>query len=190
MITGTATLGTANRRRKICQAEGVVQQRLLVAFVLLEVTLMVAGLACLHAALDAVVEENLYRVHFAGSEPLFALLLRETAFVLSGLLLLNVMALAAAEWVWTRHMNAIVRPLHGLLARTGRLDLSGDAGIDLCHPALALALAWRETERMCCLDIRAELACLDPDADYASPAVRREARAVLERLKASLPQEG
>lgn len=174
------TVPGAKARRRIRYIDRALQKRLLTAFILLEVLLVVAGLLYLHASLEAVLEESLYRIHLADAEPIFSLLLRETALVLGGLLLANLALLAAGNWLWTRYVDSILSPFAGLLERTARLDLSEDAGIAPRHPVLVLALAWREAERARCRRIRETVRSL---SDAAAP----QARAALEKIKAELP---
>lgn len=170
----------AKVRRRIRYIDRTLQRRLLAAFILLEVLLVVAGLLYLHSSLEAVLEESLYRIHLADAEPIFSLLLRETALVLGGLLLVNLAVLGFANWLWTRYVDSILRPFSGLLARTAGLDLSEDAGIPPRHQVLVLALAWRAAERARCRRIRAAIGSLSGDT---AP----QTRAALERIKAELP---
>jgi hypothetical protein len=186
-MTAQTNSAGAKARRRIRYIDRTLQKRLLAAFIMLEVLLVIAGLVYLHGSLEAVLEENLYRIHLANSEPIFSLLLHKTALVLGGLLLANIVALGFANWLWTRYVESILRPFSDLLERTGRLDLSVDAGIQPRHQVLVLALAWREAERARCRRIREVLRNLSSDADHASPSARAEIRAGLERIKANLP---
>ena len=186
MSTQITSPGAA-RRRKIHYVDRAIQSRLLVALILLEVLLVGAGLVLLYVDLKAVVEDNMFRIHLADAEPIFTLLFRETMRLLAILVVVNLVMLAVVERLWGRYVNSILRPFSGLVARTGELDLSGDAGVEQRHEAVGLALAWREAERTRCKSIRAEIADLRPEADFSSPDVREQARASLERLKALLP---
>jgi hypothetical protein len=186
MNTHTTSSGGAVRR-KIHYIDRAIQNRLLFAFIVLEALLVVIGLAYLHADLSALVEENLYRIHFDNAESLFAVLFRKTMLILVALILVNVIVLAIAERFWRRYVESIVSPFSRLVARTGELDLADDVGIESRHEAVDLTLEWRETERARCRRLRQELQHLKADADYGSPAARQEARAALERVKASLP---
>lgn len=186
-MNAQVTHSRAEVRRKIHYIDAAVQNRLLVAFVLLEVLLIGVGMIVLYLDLKEVAEENLFRIHFAATESLSALLLREAMQTLAVLVTMNVAALGLAEWLWSRHLDSILRPLSGLLARTGDLDLARDETFEQRHAVLALAAAWRETERERCKGIRAEISRLDENADYSSPGALEQTRATLENLKAFLP---
>lgn len=186
MNAHTTTPGAAVRR-KIHYIDHAVQNRLLIAFILLEALFVAIGLLYLHADLSAIVEENLYRIHFDNAESLFALLFRKSMLILAGLIAVNVVVLAVADQLWRRYVDSIVAPFSGLMTRTGELDLADDAGIEPGHEVLKLALAWRETERARCRRLRSELALLSANGDYGSPGARQQARAILERVKAALP---
>lgn len=179
MTAQTAPAGPQARRR-IRYIDRALQKRLLTGFILLEVLLVVAGLVYLHGSLEAVLEENLYRIHLADAEPIFSLLLRETALVLGGMLLANLAVLGGANWLWARYVDSILQPFAGLLERTAGLDLAEDVGIAPRHRVLVLALAWRAAERTRCLRIRAAVSSLSDDT---AP----QTRTALERIKAELP---
>jgi hypothetical protein len=100
---------------------------------------------------------------------------------------MNVMILGLAEWLWSRHIDSILRPLSGLLARTGNLDFTQDEIFEQRHGVLAHAVAWREIERARCKGIRAEISRLDENADYSSASTLEQVRATLENLKAFRP---
>lgn len=177
----------AKIKRKIYYIGTEVQNRLLIAFVLLEALLICAGMIVLYLELKEVADENLFRIHFAARESLSTLLLREAMQTLAILVIANVAALGVAEWLWSRHLDSILHPLSGLLTRTGDLDFTQDETTEVRHAVLAHAMAWREIERARCKGIRAEISRLDENADYSSASALAQARAALENLKAFLP---
>ncbi|MDP2785209.1 MAG: hypothetical protein Q8O38_11545 [Sulfurimicrobium sp.] len=174
-------------KRKIHYIDAAVQNRLLIALVLLEVLLISAGMIVLYLDMKEVVDENLFRIHFAATESLSALLFREAMQALAVLVIVNVAALGLAEWLWSRYLDSILRPLSGLLARTGDLDFSLDETFGQRHAVLELAVAWREAERERCKGVHAEISRLDENADYSSTNTLEQARAALENLMALLP---
>ncbi len=174
-------------KRKIHYIDPAIQNRMLIAFVLLETLLIGAGMVVLYQDLKEVVDENLFRIHFSAGESLSALLLREAMQTLAVLVAVNLAALGLAKWLWLRYLESILRPLSGLLARTGDLDFTPDESIAQKHTVLELALAWREVERERCKGIRAEISRLVEYAEDASPRAPEQTRAALESLKALLP---
>lgn len=177
----------ANTKRKIHYIDPAVQNRLLIAFVLLEVLLIGAGMIMLYLDLKAVAEENLYRIHFAARESLSVLLFREAMQTLAVLVALNVAALGLAEWLWSRYLDSIMRPFSDLITRTGELDFTRDDAPGQQHAVLALVTAWRDNERERCKGIRSQVSGLDENAGHASASEREQIRAALENLKALLP---
>lgn len=174
-------------KRKVHYIDAAVQNRLLIAFVSLEVLLIGAGMLVLYLDLREVIDENLFRIHFTATEPLSELLLREAMQALAVLVGANVAALGLVNWLWLRHLDTILRPLSGLVARTGDLDFTPDETVEQKHAVLALTMAWREAERNRCKDIRAGISGLDENIDFSSAGTLELTRAALENLKKHLP---
>ena len=65
-------------QRKIHYIDHVLQKRLLVALVLLEIIIVSAAGALLYYRLNAIVEENLYRIHFDSQPSMLSVWLRES----------------------------------------------------------------------------------------------------------------
>ncbi len=172
-------------KRKIHHIDPALQNRLLIVFVLLEVLLIGAGMIVLYLELKEIAEENLFRIHFAESEPLSTLLLREVMQTMAVLVILNLAALGLAEWWWSRYLASIMRPLSALLARTAALDFTGDEAPGQRHTALSLAVAWRENERAHCKAIRTRISGLEEQAGHAT-ASPEQTRTTLENLKTLL----
>lgn len=177
----------SNTQRKIHYIDPAVQNRLLIAFVLLEVLLISAGMIMLYLDLKTVAEENLYRIHFAAREPLSVLLFREAMRTLAVLVILNMAVFGLAEWLWSRYLDSITHPFSDLLIRTGNLDFAPDESPGRQHAVLGLVSAWRENERERCKGIRAVLSGLDENDGHASVSEHKQTRAALESLKALLP---
>lgn len=174
-------------KRKIHYIDAAVQNRLLIAFVSLEVLLIGAGMIVLYLDLRQVIDDNLFRIHFAARVPLSTLLFREAMQAVAVLIGTNVAALFLARWLWLRYLDSILCPLSGLLARTGELDFTRDETFSQQHAVLVLAATWRETERKRCTDIRAEISSLGKPGDDSSPPSIEQTRTILESLKKRLP---
>ena len=117
---------TTHAKRKILYIDSALQNRLLLAFLLLEILLIGGGMIVMYLELKEIVEENLFRIHFAAAEPLSSLLFWKAMRILAALVILNVAALGLAEWLWVRHLESILNPLSELLTRTARLDFTAD----------------------------------------------------------------
>lgn len=175
-------------KRKIHYVDHAIQKWLLVALVTLELLLVGAAVWVLYQQLSAVVEQNLYRIHYSDGQRIFPVLLENSLYVLGGLIAANLAALLVADRIWAHYVNGILRSFKGLMTRTEGLDFLDD-GTDITrqHEVIELALAWREAEHARCRKIREEIGGLDASQKYADPEVREKAKAALERLRRALP---
>lgn len=173
-------------QRKTHYIDHLLQKWLLIALVVLEITVLSVAGAILYARLNTIVDESLYRVHFAGQPSMFSVLFKESLLIIAGLLAANLAALFAADRIWSHYVHGILLTLRGLLTRTGNLDLREDAKGPQRHQVLALALAWREAERRRHQALRAALDRLANDAADASTA-DETFRASLLTTRARLP---
>ncbi len=170
-------------RRKKCIDESI-QVPLVVALVLLEISLACAAAGLLYLRLDAVIDENLYRIHLAGTETMLGQLLRQAAVVLGAFVAVNAAVLLAADWIWRRRVNRIVRELILAVRKASSLDYTPDPAIAGTHPALALAANWREKERARLWGIREAATGLDATAGEVAT------RAAFTRISRLLPGRG
>ena len=172
--------------RKIRYIDFRVQKRLLIALVALEVVLLcIAGGALLYR-LNIIVDENLYRIHFADQPSMFYVLFSEALQIVGALVAINLVALLIADRIWSHYVNGIMSCLRSLLSRTRELDLRPEAAAPHLHKVLELALAWRETERSRHMALRA-LAERAESAAGASPVQVAEYRACLLAMREQLP---
>ena len=177
------------KQRKILYIDAALQNRLLIAFLLLEVLLISGGMIVMYSELKDVVEENLFRIHFSTIEPLSSLLFWKAMRILAALVILNVAALGLAEWMWHRHLDSILQPLSVLITRTAHLDFTPDDIHSQYHAVLVNTVAWRECERQRCAEIRAAITILDKNTNYSSASEVENTRAALEKLKTLLPAD-
>jgi len=134
--------------RKVKYIDHAIQKWLLIALVILElIVLSVAG-AVLYFRLNAIVEENLYRIHFDNQHSMLSVLLVESLWIIGGMIVVNLLALFAADRIWVRYVNSILKDLRGLLTSTRELDFrNASADVRQRHEVLALSVAWRKAER-------------------------------------------
>lgn len=136
-----------SHQRKIHYIDDVLQKWMLIALVALETFLLTIADAVLYVRLDNIVEESLYRIHFAGQPSMFSVLLTEALLILGGLIAVNLTALFAADRIWSHYVRGILLSLRDLLSRTRDLDLRADGDVPQRHKVLAQALFWRLVER-------------------------------------------
>lgn len=175
-------------QRKIHYIDHVLQKRLLIALLALEtIVLSVAG-AILYFRLNTIVDESLYRIHFAGQPSMFSVLLKESLLILGGLVAVNLVALFAADRIWSRYVRSILLTLRSLLSSTRDLDLRADPDVPQRHKVLTLAMDWRRTERARHLALHEALHIMESSA--ARPAASAaEIHDGLLKLRKHLPGE-
>jgi hypothetical protein len=142
-----ATPMSHNHQRKIKYIDHVLQKWLLIALVVLEVLVLSVAGAILYVRLNAIVDESLYRIHFAGQHSMFAALLNESLRIIGGLIAVNLLALFVADRIWAYYVRSIISPLRVLLTRTYALDFRVDSEISERHEVLTRTLRWRRIER-------------------------------------------
>ena len=166
-------------RRHIQYVDAVLQKWLMVVLIVLEVALIVGGLFVLHSELSAIIEENLYRVHQPANQGVLDVLLTPLLTIMTGLVAVNVLALAVAEGAWAVYVNSVLTDFRELMARTQALDLRDDPEISSRHEVIKKMINWRALERSRCGAIQADLSAIDTDADFSDPAVQDHALAIL-----------
>lgn len=134
--------------RKVKYIDHAIQKWLLIALVVLElIVLSVAG-AVLYFRLNSIVEENLYRIHLDTQHSMLSVLLIESLWIIGGMIVVNLLALFAADRIWVRYVNGILADLRRLLSSIRELDFrNASADVHQRHEVLALSLAWRKAER-------------------------------------------
>lgn len=133
-------------RRRLRIVDYRLQQSMLVALVALETVVVSLAIWMLYRALAALVDDNLYRIHFHGSVDMLSLLVRECTPVLGSMLALNFAALVAADRIWTGYVNGIVGTLAAMMRAARRLDFAGGHDSPFHHAVLDQARLWRGIE--------------------------------------------
>lgn len=177
----------ATARRRTVYVDEAVQKWLLIALVTFEVVLISGALWLLYQQLNAMVEANLYRIHFSGEANIDPVLLKKMLLGLGGLVAINIVVLLVADWFWTRQVNAILQPLVKLLNKVEELDFSEDEPVEKSHKVVELAHAWRNSERQRLFKLRTEIAKLEVSGDLTSPQAKERARTALESILKLLP---
>lgn len=172
-------------RRRIHYVDYVLQKWMLIGLVVLEVIVLSIGGAILYSRLNAVVDANLYRIHFAGQPSMFSVLLKESVVIMGWLGAANIVALVVADRIWTYYVHGILTTLRSLLSSTRDLDLRADAGVPERHNVVAQALAWRHAERERHLALHESLSLVARAAEQ--PSSSDEFRAALIALRQQLP---
>lgn len=171
----------ANRRRRLRIVDDMLQKWLLVALVIMESVLVTAAIWFLYRALDAAVDENLYRVHFSGSVDMLTLLVREGLPVIGVLLLANLGALMVADRIWICYVNNILAHLRALIGASENLDLRPLPPPPVSHAVLDQAVQWREGEAQFMAQVREAVAALPQE--LPPPEERAATAEVLARLE-------
>lgn len=178
-MTSTTAPAPVYYRRKIHYVDESIQKWLLMALVVLETALAATLVWFAHWRLHEVIEQNLYRVHVVAT-PLLIQLLQEASLVLGAFLVVNVLALLAAQGIWGRYVNSVRRDFTALIGKTARLDFSPDLRVAHRHEVLDLAGSWRARERTRLAAIRQHIAQLE--AEISAGGDPASLRAALNRL--------
>ena len=161
-------------RRHIHYVDHTLQKWLLLALVVIEVVLVSLAIWALYKALGTIIDEDMYRVHYSASTQLLPLLIKEGSVVLGWMLLVNLLALLAADRIWVIFVHDILKQLSHLMRASQDLDFASHDRIRSKHAVLAQALSWRDTTRQRLEQSRSLILSLPP----ALPA-SAEARAEL-----------
>ena len=146
-INPRSLLPGAPHSRKIHYIDHVLQKWMLIALVVLEVIVLSAAGAILYWRLSQIVDDSVYRIHFDGQPSMFSVLLKESLWVLAGLVAANLLALFVADRIWVRYVRRILSSLRDLLTRSRGLDFRDDVDLPQQHKVVSLALDWRRHER-------------------------------------------
>ena len=166
-------------RRKIHFVDHVLQMRLLVALVLLEIVVLSVAGYVLYRRLDAVVEASLYRVHLHDGPSMYASMMNVAFEVVGGMLLVNLLALVVADRLWARYVGRIVRSLRDELDLAKRLDFGAGTRPAAEHKVVALARAWREAEGARMKALRTSVSDLGAMIDRRDSTVAQRREALL-----------
>lgn len=164
-------------RRRIRLVDDVLQKWMLVALVVMEAVVVALAIWALYRALGAIVDANMYRIHFADGDSMWPQLVSEGMRVLGGMLLINVAALIIADRIWAYYVYGILRHLGRLMDATGNLDFSDHHPIFFHHAVLDQAFSWRRMEAAHLGSVRARVGLLP--AQLPAPAQERAALAAL-----------
>jgi len=174
-------------KRRTIYLDDKIQKGLLVALVTLEILLIAGTLWMLYVQMSEIVDADLYRVQFSGKPNIYPLLLKTALIGVTGLIVINILVLWVAGWVWTRYIDSILKPFRNLIGKVEALDFREDAPLDIPHEVVSLALAWRLSRRQDLLKLRQEITRLGELGDLSDAAVRAQARLSLEAIKELLP---
>lgn len=129
-------------RRRLRIVDHSLQQSMLVALVLMETVIVSLAIWALYRALAAIVDDNLYRIHFQGGVDMLSLLVREGAPILGAMLAINCAALLAADRIWAHYVGGIIGTLAQMMSAAARLDFSGAYDSAFHHKVLNQARVW------------------------------------------------
>lgn len=166
-------------RRHIHYVDHTLQKWLLLALVVMEAILVSLAIWALYRALDTLIDEEMYRVHYSTDTQVLPLLIKEGSVVLGWMLLVNLLALLAADRLWAVLVHSILKKLGRLMQASQTLDFSPQDMIGNNHAVLEQALSWRQAQAQRLGTRRAMIASLPATL----PASAEARAALLARLK-------
>ncbi|MBF0310944.1 MAG: hypothetical protein HQL56_15600, partial [Magnetococcales bacterium] len=165
-----------------------VQMAMVVALVLLQILLIVLGSLWLYHRFSQILESHLYRVH-QGGLVLGEAFQREALWVVVGLVVVNLLAVAVADRIWRGYVRRVLGTLGELCRRTRQGEFDSDERIDPdLHPVIHWMVHWRALERARQRKLKRLLDTLDHPADFKSHDVCLRHQVVLSRLRQHLPR--
>jgi hypothetical protein len=133
-------------RRHIHYVDHTLQKWLLQALIVMETVLVALAIWALYRALDTIIDEEMYRIHYSGNTEVLPLLIKEGSIVLGWMLLVNLLALFAADRIWAFFVQDILKKLTRLMLAAQDFDFSSQSTVHSNHLVLEQALTWREAE--------------------------------------------
>ena len=135
-----------HHRRRQHLIDKKVQGQFLTALVIIEVLIFALGMMMVYQDMQAVMEDNLYRVHqhVQGGRPL---LLKQLLLTVPWIIGVNIVLLIIADRIWQRNVQVIVAELQAVLEKVRKLDLRGYHVHGDQHEVLQQAEHWFGVER-------------------------------------------
>lgn len=162
------TENTLMHRRSRHYIDALVQGRLFWAMLFLEILLFAGSLIWLYQDFGAVIEANLYRIHYSSNESgasLFSVLWKIIPIVV----LFNILAIWLADIVWRRYIKHIVRTLEKFIYQAAELDLRAvPMAVHVEHEVINKARLWQQHERQRYREIQKGVAALTSDLSKQS----------------------
>ena len=175
------TMPPHRRHRRFIDAS--IQGRLLVALIGLELVLFAGAMVWLYLDLSAIIEEHLYRVHYAdagGPSPLLATLFT----IIPAILLVNLLALWLADTIWRAYIRRIVNQLRRMLERISKLDLrERPEDENVQHEVIDRARKWLANEREEFQAIKNAVNTLPDTIDFSDKKELDRVKGVLQELQ-------
>ncbi len=139
---------SAQNRRHIHYVDHILQKWLLIALVILETTLTALAIWGVYWALGNLIDENMYRVHFSPDDNMLREFLIDSALILAGTGVVNLVALFLADRIWAVYVRSILRGLDRVMHAARQLDLMPQAGVKRTHAVLDQTLRWQRREAL------------------------------------------
>ena len=137
---------SSHNRRRMRLFDHHLQKSMLVALIVMETAVVSVAIYFLYRALAALIDEQMYRIHFQGSVDMLSLLVSEGFPVLGAMLLVNFVALIIADRIWVFYVRGILAQLGAVMLAAARLDLSPAPPSAFGHAVLEQAERWRADE--------------------------------------------
>lgn len=177
---------TKHNRRHIHYVDHTLQKWLLQALIAMEAVLVSLAIWTLYKALGTIIDEEMYRIHYSSNTQILPLLIKEGSVVLGWMLLINLLALFAADRIWAIYVHNILKKLTRLMLASHNLEFTNHDAIRSNHAVLEQALTWRNAEAQRLEKARNIILTLPP-ALPSSAEARAELTARLKQLQPAPP---
>jgi hypothetical protein len=170
--------------RRRYYVDRLVQGRLLVIMVLLEIAMFTCAMLVAYMDLNSAAALQQASAPGVSSS---AIVVHELLRIVPWVLVANLIMVLFVGRVWGRYVTSIVVPLRSLLAAVERLDLRGNGRIDSRHEALTIGRRWILSERERCVQIQDKLSAMSIAAGSANGLSAQQLRAALAEVESLLP---
>lgn len=157
-------------RRRIHYVDHTLQKWLLLALVVMETVLVSLAIWSLYKALNTIIDEDMYRVHYSGDTQLLPLLIREGSVVLGWMLLANLTALFVANRIWVNFVQGILKKLTRLMQASQNLEFTHQNTVHGNHTVLEKARTWCDAQAQRLANRRALILSLPPTLPASTEA--------------------
>lgn len=165
------------------------QGQLILAFLTLEISMVLISMVYLYLRFSSVIEDNLYTIHKGSQENILQLLLQELGWLVLVMGIINTLALLIGHRLWMRQINSVLEHFRTKLEQIDRLYLPYLTIItNPVHELSYLIETWIYGERRRVIQLNEQIMQLS-QADTLSSLEREQIRAGLLRCQTLLQHQ-
>lgn len=149
-----------NNQRHQHYINPAVQKRLMISLMLAELVLISLMLFWLYIDLDALIENNMFKIHIQSTLSAEFIIIRLTKAAIV-LLIVNGLVASVIVWYWKSHIKQIISPLDEASNSIRQLDFTATPHISIPHETGDIAMQWFQREKKHLMQIRQLIETMD-----------------------------